>query len=231
MPSQRGEPGLVVAAASRSGNSAAEVRAAAAEKRLAALTAQEMEPESEEEQLKDDFGSEGDDDVPDPYLDPDERREAMEEEMDEDERERLRGGWEAFIAGNKKPPTPSSEEANELTGPSKRHRVSSEEDAGCSKPNKTTGFMVDLVREEPKRGLGLSSTTTRKDGAGVGLGAKAEREAEKRDDSAANDDDERNLQPHEDGWPGWRCGLCTFINILDHGRCGRYSKWRTSDLG
>ena len=77
--------------------------------------------------------------MPDPYFKPEERRDEMEREMDEDEMEGLRGGWEEFVDGDQKPSIPTSRGPVEFSSSKKRRRTRSEEEAGSSK-RKPNGF-------------------------------------------------------------------------------------------
>jgi len=189
--------------------SAAELRAAAAEKRLAALnTKSEPKEEHDDEDNYDELKAE-EEDVPDPHLDPATRRKQMESEMSENEMEGLRGGWADIfpsLAGSsrmamiKRELSPNAEDASQQT---KKANTA---------PHPRTRFGSELVREEQKRGLGLSGTSRQAKGQVLG--------SIQATDKGGISVGQSNEVVREDGKRGWACAVCTFANIMDHGRCG-----------
>lgn len=184
--------------------SAAELRAAAAEKRLADLagpsTLVKMDPDSDED-IKGDFDEEDQPDVKDPHINSDERRRDMEAEMNEDERQDLRGGWEEFVKVEAGEPGPSR--------PTKRRL---EEDVQQSRPGKDKSkptFGSDMIERERLKGLGMVQTTLSTTSKTVG----SRREA---GDGAEAEEVKPFLDKSQ-----WECKLCTYVNIADHGRCGK----------
>jgi hypothetical protein len=183
---------------------AAELRAAAAERRLANLAGPsnlvQMDPDSDED-IKGDFDEEEHSDVKDPHIDSDERRRDMEAEMNEDERRDLRGGWEDFVKvepgepGTSRPPKRRMEEDPQQSRPSK----------DMSKPT----FGNDMVERERLKGIGMVQTTLSNTSKTVG----SRREA-------VNGVEAEEVKPLLDK-SQWECKLCTYVNIADHGRCGR----------
>lgn len=213
--------------------SAAELRAAAAERRLASLTpkAENTEPESDSDHQDDSGSDDTEHQVDDPHLDADARRKEMEDEMNEDEMEGLRGGWEDFIservgAGGTVITPSSAHPSPPQSGPSKR-RASPEITPPAKKPAtaKTIPSMfaprlgANIVREERLRALGMISTTSARAGKSLGGPLTANVKAEVND---GVETDNRDIHPRDDGRPGWKCRQCTFINLMDHGRCGQY---------
>ncbi|ORX36008.1 WLM domain-domain-containing protein [Kockovaella imperatae] len=91
---------------------AAELRAAAAEARLAATS-----PDNP-----------GGFEVPDPHLNPAQRRSQIEAEMDEDEKRQLRGGWEEFMQFD----TPVKRHASPPVGARKRGRNAESTSWACA---------------------------------------------------------------------------------------------------
>jgi hypothetical protein len=117
-----------------------------------------MDPDSDED-VKGDFGEEDQPDVKDPHIDSDERRRDMEAEMNEDERQDLRGGWEEFV----------KVEPGEA-GPSRPAKRRLEEDVQPPRPkdkSKPT-FGSNLVERERLKGLGMVQTTLSKTSNAVG---------------------------------------------------------------
>ena len=173
--------------------SAAEIRAAAAEKRLAALAKPKEEPDEEY-----DFNT--DDDVPDPHLNAGQRKSQMEADMDEDEKKQLRGGWEEFMQFETAPKASTSKRETsplmDVRGLKKR---------GVIEARNAPKFGAGLVQEEVKRDLGLASISSSSGGRTLG-GARP------------RDDQQRVTPGAQDG--EWACKLCTYKNIADHGRCG-----------
>ncbi|KAL7424765.1 hypothetical protein Q5752_000449 [Cryptotrichosporon argae] len=88
---------------STKGKTAAELRAAAAEARLTAFASSKLEAMDPDESHEhdDDDGDEQfevkEEDVEDPHISAEDRRREMEEEMEDDEMDGLRGGWEAYV--------------------------------------------------------------------------------------------------------------------------------------
>jgi hypothetical protein len=183
--------------------SAAELRAAAAEKRLANLagpsTLVKMDPDSDED-VKGDFGEEDQADVKDPHIDTNERRRNMEAEMNEDERRDLRGGWEDFVKVEPGEPGPSRPPKRRIEEDAQQSRLSKDK----SKPT----FGSDMVERERLKGLGMVQTTLSKNSKTVGS---------RREDS--NGAEAEEVKPRFDK-SQWECQLCTYVNITDHGCCG-----------
>jgi hypothetical protein len=225
---------------------AAELRAAAAEKRLLALagpgpstTTIGSPPDLKDEDLDEDELKELDDegveeDVEDPHIGVEERKREMEDEMDEEERDDLRGGWEEFVekpktsGGSRKRPTDAS-------SPDRKPKISKPSPSpvpdgktwgslsSAKGPPKTDAarpgpkFDVGLLREERMRALGLATTTSTTSQRVLG-GASSGQKGSQRSDGIA--EGARDVRPRDNGLPGWECGRCTFINLMDHGRCG-----------
>ena len=185
-------------------SSAAELRAAAAERRLANLagpsTLVKMDPDSDED-VKEDLSEEDQPDVKDPHIGSDERRRDMEAEMNEDERRDLRGGWEDFV----------KVEPGE-GGPSRPPKRLLEDDVQPARPSKDRSkptFGSDMVEKERLKSLGMVQTTLSKTSNTVG----SRREE-------GNGAEAAEVKPLLDK-SQWECKLCTYINIADHGRCGK----------
>jgi len=163
-----------------------------------------MDPDSDED-TKGDFAEEDQPDVKDPHIDSDERRRDMEAEMNEDERRDLRGGWEDFVkvetseAGPARPPKRPLEDDVQPIRPS-RHR---------SKPT----FGSDMVERERLKALGMVQTTLSKTSNTVG--------ARREESNGAEAEEVKPLLTKSQ----WECKLCTYVNIADHGRCGK-SHWK-----
>jgi len=202
--------------------SAAEIRAAAAERRLAGLAAVKDEPKSEESEVEEDYESEEDGDVLDPHLHPNERKREMEEEMDEEEKEGLRGGWEDFIDGGRGLVQPSRPDSG--AGPSKRERSPASEEVSAPrqkvKPPSRLNFGAGPVRDERMRGLGLKTTGLLRHEKRIAELVRQDTGHENEENDVESGRGERDIQTHDDGRPGWRCRLCTFVNLADHGVCG-----------
>lgn len=154
-----------------------------------------------EELVSEDDGSEvdpDDEDVPDPHQDAWSRKREMDQEMDEEEKQGLRGGWEEFFPSLKNRSNPVKRELSPHTDegmipPRKRP-------ASSSRPR----FGASMVDTEIKKDLGLVADT---DGRVQKLGGHG----------IESDGD---LVLSADGRPGWSCEVCTYANIADHGRCG-----------
>jgi hypothetical protein len=226
---------------------AAELRAAAAEKRLQALPGpsrlleqHRLSTDSEEDELDVDSGEKrGEQDVEDPHLEAEERRRKMEEEMDEEEMEDLRGGWKEFVGdgegsrGEKKRSSTWATATESVPGTSKRHlspdpdvdarhqALSAKKASRVSETIKPApAFDTELIRQEGMRALGLADTTSRKTERVVGGGSRLsfKRNIERNNSIGAQNRQTRVIQ--EDG-PGWTCQRCTYVNLMDHGRCGK----------
>ncbi|WVW82392.1 hypothetical protein I302_104399 [Kwoniella bestiolae CBS 10118] len=217
---------------------AAEMRAQAAEARLRALTGpstgdtkpliklSDGEEEDEEEDVKPIFDEE--DEVDDPHIGAEQRKKEMEDEMDEDEREGLRGGWEEYI---NPPPIPREQEVSSKGV--KRERsptITNIEKATPTKQAKakaTSGFGLDMVRQERLKALGMaSSSTSSTKGKGRTLGSSPTSRSSQTslDDAFSSKKDTKPDAPDEDRVrqderSGWECRVCTFVNLADHGRC------------
>jgi hypothetical protein len=158
-----------------------------------------MDPYSDEEVER---GSDEEDqpDVKDPHIDSEERRRDMEAEMNEDERRDLRGGWEDFVKvepGEAGPSRPPKRRQEDDTQPSR------------SKDKPRSTFGNDMVERERLRGLGMVQTTLSTTSKTVG----SRREA-------VNGVEVEEVKPLLDK-SQWECKLCTYVNIADHGRCGK----------
>lgn len=179
-----------------------------------------MDPDSDDDD--DNLGA-GDDqpDVKDPHIGFDQRKRDMETEMNEDERRDLRGGWEDFVKTEPGEPGPSRpikrslDEGTSSTGSNKRPL---EKATSSSRPNKTTtlekpkpNFGSDMVDKERLKGLGMQQTTLTKTSNTIGY--RQEISADKIEDA----------KPTVLDGSQWECKLCTYVNITDHGRCGRLS--------
>ncbi|WVQ62109.1 uncharacterized protein L199_000247 [Kwoniella botswanensis] len=211
---------------------AAEMRAAAAEARLRALagpstsnvakpltTMSDDEGEEEKEDVKLVFDEE--DEVEDPHIGIEERKKEMEDEMDESEREGLRGGWEEYI---NPPQTMSTGESSRRVKRERSPTSTVDTEATSSKqPKSTPGFGAAAVRQNRLKALGLAPTPISSKGKVKGrtlgsttndtisLGSKNNRKP----DVSISD----QLSSNNDRPGGWECKICTFINMADHGRC------------
>ena len=168
--------------------------------------------------------------MPDPYLNPNDRKTEMEEEMDEDEMEGLRGGWEDFVgeyeAGGSSTIL-SVDSAKDFAGPSKRKWTSDQEDVEPSKlkrPSATLKFDRDLVRQEKMRGLGVRATSSKRNDKMIGSRSlspiHSHQDIEEVKDVGLGGKTTRAGQRTKDDGRSWTCTLCTFINALDCDRCG-----------
>ncbi|KAK8865992.1 hypothetical protein IAR55_001143 [Kwoniella newhampshirensis] len=220
---------------------AAGIRAAAAEARLRAIAGPssaatpDLKPMvSDEEDGRE--SEEEDEKVLDPKMDAEERRREMEDEMDQEEREGLRGGWEGFVGigavkvenGIQTSRSVTSEEPNRKRAASPMTIESSE---GTGKQRKleavsTPNFGTDMIREERLKALGSTPSSMASAGRPLGKGrsarplddAQGEVKLEFTREPPLRAQDTR-FHPRDDGRPGWRCKVCTFINLTDHGRC------------
>lgn len=184
------------------------MRAEAAERRLAALR-REVESVTSDDDRKRTPDSEDDEaksepeDVPDPRIDPQDRKRQMELEMSETEKTDLRGGWEEIFP---------SMRVRTAQGPRKRgaSRDVGDNDGPLTKRAKSyrSAFGDGLIKDERKRALGLSQPNASRHEQTLGssrLLAKKERQP--------SIDQEAEC---------WSCRICTFANVSDHGRCGRF---------
>jgi len=187
--------------------SAAELRAEAAERRLAGLKpqAESVAPiddgrkpvlDSDDDDLQSD-----DEDVPDPHIDPHDRKRQMEQEMSEAEKTCLRGGWEDIFpsvrvgaaGSSKKRELP--EEARNIAGPA----------AKKASGGGRSMFGHGLVEEERKKALGLGRSSGQREERMLGTAVR--------------------LPEPQEGSNGqsptcWSCKLCTYANAMGQGRCG-----------
>lgn len=180
------------------------MRAAAAERRLANLAGPsnlvKMDPDSDDEVDVDNLGDDKPD-VKDPHIATDQRKRDMEAEMDEQERQGLRGGWEDYVKAEPDLIRPPKRELDEKESHSKP--------PAKKPPNTRPTFGKDTIKQEALRGTGLAQTTLSKTSRLLGgCSTRDEPEVVEEVKTAANDDSR------------WECKLCTFINIADHGRCG-----------
>ncbi|WVQ70897.1 hypothetical protein IAR50_000422 [Cryptococcus sp. DSM 104548] len=201
---------------------AANLRAEAAEARLRALAgpSKEIRVKVEDLQSMDDSDDEAGDEeievVEDPHLSIEERKREMEDEMDEQEMNDLRGGWEDFIIGEKKPEIPEPDRKRQRSvspGLSKQRKI-----ATPSKHQPLPRFSADLVREERLRVLGLASSSSQA-GRERTLGSTPASKTPASSLEKNGPVPRKDVRLREDGTEGWSCSLCTFINLMDHGRC------------
>jgi hypothetical protein len=180
------------------------MRAAAAERRLANLAGPsnlvKMDPDSDDEVDISESGEEQPD-VKDPHIATDQRKRDMEAEMDEQERQGLRGGWEDYVKTEpdliRPPKRQLDEEESRSEPPTKKP------------PNTRPTFGKDTIKQETLRGTGLAQTTLSKTSRLLGgRSTRDELDVTEGLKTAATDDSR------------WECKLCTFVNIADHGRCG-----------
>ncbi|OWZ27687.1 hypothetical protein C347_06114 [Cryptococcus neoformans AD2-60a] len=201
--------------------SAAALRAEAAEARLRALAGpsrdtkpklETMSSDSEDE----DENSDGEiEEIPDPHLSVEDRKKEMDE-MDEEEKDGLRGGWEDYItppsvhrpitsiySSDSSETKPSAKRLPpESSGPSKIRKL--QHQAPLPSTNKSIKEERPSDPGEPPSVLGRRSSPIISPAI-----PQVNKELGKGKD----------VFPREDGQPGWRCRLCTFINLMDHGRC------------
>ena len=183
------------------------MRAAAAERRLAALSGPKLEPLDDKDLVKGENGSDGpvgglsddddDVDVEDPHYTPAVRRKQMEDEMSEDERRGLRGGWEDLFP---------SLASSSVAPPVKRERSPTRVKAEEPQPKRRG---ASIVHEEWKRGVGLSHSSAGRDGKVLGSRLQPV--------MVKDDDDESPSTTAE-----WDCKLCTYANGRDRRSCGEY---------
>ncbi|WOO85267.1 DNA-dependent metalloprotease WSS1 [Vanrija pseudolonga] len=210
---------------------AAELRAEAAERRLAALAGPPRnggagvkedpdeldeldELEDEERDFKPDI-SDDDDDViliEDPHLSIEDRKAELESEMTEAERDMLRGGWDEFVetaaatsASKRKSPPEADARANKKTAGSSSTLPHSR------KSNSATATSFDhasIVRQARLQAVGLAATTSlhtshRLGGAGT--------------DEGHGSNPGRPIK--QEITTEWHCAMCTFINGVGSRRC------------
>ncbi|WVQ97375.1 hypothetical protein IAU59_004487 [Kwoniella sp. CBS 9459] len=237
---------------------AAEMRAAAAEARLRALSSSiptlgaSSSPDRKPTRAISDYDDEGDEseddvkpifdeeeEVEDPHIGFEERKKEMEEEMDDEEREGLRGGWEDYVlpgpasrSGTGMPAGGSDARAPvtvEKEVSSRKRESSPSGNADSSKIRKSNGgavsvgFGADIIRQERLRALGLAGTTgsrSRTLGSGsfqpILKPVKKEEMIQTRLDSGRST---ISASKAESKAAEWTCKVCTFINVADHGRC------------
>ncbi|OCF31094.1 hypothetical protein I316_07225 [Kwoniella heveanensis BCC8398] len=232
---------------------AAEMRAAAAEARLRALpgalsssgpssspdrksltTIPDDDPDdTSEEDVKPIFDEE--EEVEDPHIGFEERKREMEAEMNDEEREGLRGGWEDYVGseagkgvGVQKGSSSSGQETTATEVTHHRKRESSPHRVNRSKLRKPNGdsvdFGADLIRQERLRALGLAGTTSSTSTRTLGSGRpqsdfpldSVKKERPSRLVESASDD----LSSGKPRIRDWACKMCTYVNLADHGRCG-----------
>ncbi|KIR37171.1 hypothetical protein I352_00483 [Cryptococcus deuterogattii MMRL2647] len=204
--------------------SAAALRAEAAEARLRALAGpsredtkpklETMSSDSEDENERSDDGIE---EIPDPHLSVDDRKREMDE-MDEEEKNGLRGGWEDYITPpSVYRPVTSADSSNSSESKPLAKRPPAPQSSGPSKIRKLQHqgpppSTVESTKGEHSSVPGESS-----------LSAVEQRSSPIVSPSTLQVSRElgkgKDVFPREDGQPGWRCHLCTFINLMDHGRC------------
>lgn len=154
-----------------------------------------------DDEEKDELESEEEEDIPDPHQDPSSRKREMDKDMDESEKKGLRGGWEEFfpslgkISPTKRAVSPDSDDD---PGPQPKRPA----------PKQTPRFGKAMVEAERKKDLGLVSDGRR----------------EKQTLGGESLDGEGDLVISADGRSGWSCQLCTFANLMDHGRCGELER-------
>ena len=141
-----------------------------------------------------DNDSDSDVDVQDPHLDSTARKREIEDQMSEDERKALRGGWEEFFPG-----LGVKRSASPISGSTTKRQATKNKPA----------FGADMVKEETKKALGLTYTSHRQSAQTTGPWA-----------SSASHTTGNNAAIAADGSLGWACKICTFANLSDHGRCG-----------
>ncbi|OWZ61386.1 hypothetical protein AYX15_06394 [Cryptococcus neoformans] len=201
--------------------SAAALRAEAAEARLRALAGpsrdtkpklETMSSDSEDE----DENSDGEiEEIPDPHLSVEDRKKEMDE-MDEEEKDGLRGGWEDYITPPSvhRPITSIYSSDSSETKPSAKRLPP--ESSGPSKIRK-------LQHQAPLPSTTKSIKEGRSSDPGEPPSVLGRRSSPIIPPAIPQVNKElgkgKDVFPREDGQPGWRCRLCTFINLMDHGRC------------
>lgn len=194
--------------------SAAELRAAAAERRLLGLAGPSTSVKHEDDTLvtmKDDSDTEEEQpDVPDPHMGIEERKREMEAEMNDEERTGLRTGFEEFI--KTEPDARGTGVKRELRDDSANRDLPAAKKRPPAKPS----FGADIVRQERLRGMGMAQTTLTSTASTLGgMTSQGQAPVPIPLDS-----------PQSPG--AWACQVCTFVNIPDHGRCGKISSFARS---
>nr|XP_019015006.1 uncharacterized protein I206_01094 [Kwoniella pini CBS 10737]OCF53787.1 hypothetical protein I206_01094 [Kwoniella pini CBS 10737] len=218
---------------------AAEMRAAAAEARLRTLAgpstdmkpfstvSDEEEQTSEEEDVKPIFDEE--DEVEDPHISTEERRREMEDELDDEEREGLRGGWEEYIRPYNQA-GPSKDEAIDNVSRGVKREPSpstiSPTVTKLAKSSGTTDFEADRIRQERLKALGPKPSAS---ASSKGRPISTVFTTQSKLSFRSNRVDEVDEKPmtinassyrQDDRTSKWACKLCTFINPADQGLCG-----------
>ncbi|WVR05950.1 hypothetical protein IAU60_002977 [Kwoniella sp. DSM 27419] len=222
---------------------AAEMRAAAAEARLRGMSTPGSGPStptdvkpltsmsdedyntSDEEDVKPVFDAA--DEVEDPHIRAEERKKEMEDEMDDEEREGLRGGWKEYVSNRSglestrhgTGTTGNAGQEAQSTAKLKRERSPQRADpprkairTDRDSPQPAPSFGADMIRQERLRALGLAAGSTRAIRWQPG-------------GSHINQDEgEGEVKPSAEVMRGsvtseWACKVCTFLNHADHGRC------------
>lgn len=180
-------------------------------------------------------------DVLDPHVEAEERKREMEDEMSEDEMQGLRGGWEDYVRGQEELVPEKEPQSTSSTGNKVKRERSPEVEASVSKKKRSSiaMFGAELVKTEQMRELGLSSSTISRtehvlgSGSASGSGpasspAPKSMPPPRTEESSIRPPVYHSPSPFspppapmtEDGRLGWACLVCTFVNLLDHGRCG-----------
>jgi hypothetical protein len=156
--------------------------------------------EAKEEPEPSNAGSDSDDeDVPDPHMDVSERKKDMDQEMSKEEKDSLRGGWEEFF--------PSLWQKRRSPSPSLAERASKR---FASNPlSGREGIKVEVeARNAPE------STSEAQ-------GRQGTRAASAQQKASPPDEDKVKVT---DMGERWACKVCTYNNIVDHGRCGELTE-------
>ncbi|WWC58662.1 uncharacterized protein I303_101206 [Kwoniella dejecticola CBS 10117] len=233
--------------------SAAEMRAAAAEARLKVLAGPsadtkplvkisdeeiDMSGEEEEEDVKPVFAEENE--VEDPHIGAEERKREMEDEMDDEERDRLRGGWEEFIAADELDGLEVSHSSQVTKGDLSRGVKREISPPAISEPPmkqakvpkaSNSNFGADMIRQERLKALGLASSS-HSSSKGRTLGRPSPsatqsklpfgRQKDEGGDAEASIQFELPTSPssvRSQAQLDWACRLCTFVNSADQARC------------
>ena len=133
--------------------------------------------------------------------------------MSEDEREGLRGGWAEIFPSLAKASRTATIKRQLSPGMDQETRTAKRSESTQSRAK----FGNEMVKEEHKRGLGLSSSS--REPIGRALGTQPKLEAIQ-DDSARRIEAQGKEVTRDNGKRGWACNVCTFANLADHGRCG-----------
>lgn len=189
-------------------NSAAELRAAAAERRLAGLAGPSTPVKDESDEgglmaMKDEQDEQDDEaDVLDPRMSADARKREMEAGMDDGERTILRGGFEDYI---KVEPG--------ISGPRVKRELSHDSPAPGPPDNKKptrskSGFGTELINQERLKALGLKQTTLSSSARPLGSA------------SVTRTPNDAKLSAGS----VWDCQTCTFRNDGHRDRCGEWAR-------